>query len=108
MNHVLNLNLKYLQTYMETLKTNFQPSRHLKSFKNSGSALSQYSIFNFCFTSSFSEFIYCCTAVPLNYADSAVQVYRPSILTLIQVIVTLFARFKLCVSHSNLQNNFLY
>jgi hypothetical protein len=26
-----------MRTYLETLKTNFQPSRHLKSFRNSGS-----------------------------------------------------------------------
>jgi hypothetical protein len=33
------LHRKHLQTYLEALKSNFQPSRHLKIFKNSGSGI---------------------------------------------------------------------
>jgi hypothetical protein len=50
------------------------------------------------------------TAVPLNCADSAVQLYRPWAIpafSLAQVVLTLFARTKLCVSFPDLQNSFL-
>ncbi len=36
--YICILYLKYLETYLETLQSHFQPSCHFKMFKNSGSA----------------------------------------------------------------------
>jgi hypothetical protein len=56
------------------------------------------------------EFMYCCNSYLRRFNSAGVPTLghlRPSVLTLIQVVLTLFARFELCVSHSDLQNSFL-
>jgi hypothetical protein len=43
--YICILYLKYLETYLETLHSHFQPNCYFKMFKNSGSGRDQYCIY---------------------------------------------------------------